>query len=70
MVRLRASLGSLQPGQAIKGGLCDYSQSPACSRCCRSVARSCLTLCNPMDCSTPDSSLLHCLPEFAQIHVH
>ena len=24
----------------------------------------------PMDCSTPDSSVLHYLPEFAQIHVH
>ena len=23
-----------------------------------------------MDCSIPDSSVLHCLPEFAQIHVH
>ena len=32
-----------------------------------SVARSCPVLCNPMDCSTPDSPLLHCPPEFAQI---
>ena len=31
---------------------------------------SCPTLCNPMDCSTPGSPVLHCLPEFAQIHVH
>ena len=29
-----------------------------------------LSLCNPMDCSTPRSSALLCLPEFAQIHVH
>ena len=27
-------------------------------------------LCNPMDCSMPGSPVLHCLPEFAQIHVH
>ena len=27
-------------------------------------------LCNPMDCSTPSSPVLHYLPEFAQIHVH
>ena len=27
-------------------------------------------LCDPMDCSTPGSSVLHCLLEFAQIHVH
>ena len=35
-----------------------------------SVAKSCLTLCDPMDCSMPGSSVLHYLPEFAQIHVH
>ena len=41
---------------------------PSC--CCCSVALSCLTLCNPMDCSMPDSPVLHCLPEFAQILAH
>ena len=40
-----------------------------CSNIC-SVARLCLTLCNPMDCSMPGSSVLHYLPKFAQIHVH
>ena len=30
----------------------------------------CLTLCNPMDYSTPGSSVLNSLPEFAQIHVN
>ena len=34
--------------------------------CCFSVAKSCLTLCNPMDCSTPFFPVLHYLPEFAQ----
>ena len=38
--------------------------------CCSSVAQSCLTLCYPMDCSMPGFSVLHCLPEFAQTHVH
>ena len=38
--------------------------------CCCSVDKSCPTLCDPMDCSTPGSSVLHSLPEFAQIHVH
>ena len=38
--------------------------------CCCSVTRSCLTLCDPMDCSMPVSSVLHHLPEFAQTHVH
>ena len=34
--------------------------------CCCSVTQSCLTLCDPMDCSTPGSPVLHYLPEFAQ----
>ena len=28
------------------------------------------TLCDPMVCSTPGSSVLHCLRQFAQFHVH
>ena len=35
-----------------------------------SVAKLCLTLCDPMDCSTPGFPVLHHLLEFAQIHVH
>ena len=35
-----------------------------------SVTQSCLTLCNPMDCSTPGSPVHHQLPELAQTHVH
>ena len=31
---------------------------------------SCLALCNPMDCSTPDSSAFHYFSECAQIHIH
>ena len=37
---------------------------------CCSVARLGPTLCDPMDCSTPGFSVLHHLPEFAQIHIH
>ena len=37
---------------------------------CSSVPKSCLTLCDPTDCSTPRSPVLHHLPEFAQTHVH
>ena len=36
-------------------------------RCCCSVARSCLTLCDPLVCSTPGFRVLHCLQEFAQL---
>ena len=35
-----------------------------------SVAQSCLTLCDPMDCSTPVFPVHHQLPEPTQIHVH
>ena len=38
--------------------------------CCCSVVKLCLTLCDPMDCSTPGFPVLHYLPEFAQPHVH
>ena len=33
---------------------------------CCSVAQSCLTLCDPIDCSTPGLSVHHHLPEIAQ----
>ena len=35
-----------------------------------SVAQSCPTLCDPMDCSTPGLLAYHKLPEFTQAHVH
>ena len=34
------------------------------------VAQSCLTLCNPIDCSTPGLPVHHQLPEPAHTHVH
>ena len=34
------------------------------------VTQSCLTLCNPMACSTPGLPVHHQLPEFTQTHVH
>ena len=35
-----------------------------------SVSRSCPTLCNPINCSTPGLPVHHQLPEFTQTHVH
>ena len=35
-----------------------------------SVAQSCPTLCNPMDCSIPGLPVHHQLPKLAQTHVH
>ena len=34
------------------------------------VAQSCLTLCDPKDCSTPGFPVHHQLPEITQTHVH
>ena len=41
------------------------TQNPWCS-----VTQLCLTLCDPMDCSTPSFPVLHHLQELARIHVH
>ena len=38
--------------------------------CCCSVIQSCLTLCDPMNCSTPGFSVLHHFLEFSQTHIH
>ena len=38
--------------------------------CCCSITKSCLTLRNSMDCSTPGFPVLHYLPVFTQTHVH
>ena len=35
-----------------------------------SVAQSCPTLCDPMDCTTPGFPVHHQLPELTQTHVH
>ena len=35
-----------------------------------SVAQSCPTLCDPMDCSTPGFPVHHQLLELAQTHIH
>ena len=41
---------------------------PQC--CCCSVVKSCLTLCDIMDCSTPGFPILCYLQELAQTHIH
>ena len=38
--------------------------------CCCSVTKSCLTLCNPMNCSTTGFLVHHYLLKFPQTHVH
>ena len=38
--------------------------------CISSVTQSCLTLCRPIDCSTPGFPVHHQLLKLAQTHVH
>ena len=52
-------------GEGMSSQLADLN-----SRYCCSVAKSCPTLGDSMDCRMPGSSVLHYLLKFAQIHVH
>ena len=47
---------------------CHYLENPWISQL-SSVAQSCPTLCDPMDCSTPGLPVHHQLPKFTQTHV-
>ena len=65
--------GSRRQGQEwqskLVSGLCEAeTQRHGCCHC--SVTQSCLTLWNPVNCSTPGFPGLHRLPELAQTHVH
>ena len=50
--------------------ICPSQLWQLCSSCFCSIAKSCSTLCNPMNCSTSDFPVLYCLVEFDQIHIH
>ena len=53
-----------------QGAVQNYSDSKKIISCRCSVTQSCLTLCDPMDCSTPGFPVHHQLPDLAQTHVH
>ena len=54
-------------GWTQRGRLVIFPSPAGC--CCYSVTKLGLTLCDPVDCGTPGFPVLHCLPEFAQVHV-
>ena len=56
-----AALDETQAGIKIAGGYINQL---------RSVTQSCLTLCDPMNHSTPALPVHHQLPEFTQTNVH
>ena len=62
------------PGTALElWAPCEEGKVSALMRslcCCCSVAKSCLTLCNATNCSTPGFPVLHYLPELTQTHIH
>ena len=75
---LHWQVGSLQlatPGKPKQLHICIHMKPSyivlkfSLCRCC-SVVQSCLTLCDPMDCSTPGLCVHHQLPENTQTHVH
>ena len=61
--------GSSQPGILLGPLHWEWSLSHWANSCF-SVAQLCPTLFDPMNCSTPGFPVIHCLPEFAQTHVH
>ena len=72
----RSTYPSTPPGKdgprALRG-ICSIfrvSKWQQLTRVLSSVAQSCPTLCNPMDCSTPGLLVHQQLPELAQTHVH
>ena len=61
----------LQPDFPVRGLLDTVEYFAASCFCCCSVAKLCPALSDPMDCSTPGSSVFHwSLLEFPQSHVH
>ena len=71
LVAMPSSRGSFQPRfqiciSCIAGRFLPLSHRGSIS----SVAQSCLTLCDPMNRSTPGLPVHHQLPEFTQTHVH
>ena len=53
----------------IRKGVCKAASCRPASVQFSSVAQSCPTLCDPMNCSTPVLPVHHQLPEFTQTHI-
>ena len=80
---LAVPLASLKDGATCSGSarlpgssvllLCSQTPVPTkdeISRLQRAAVLSPVRLCDPVDCGTPRSPVPHCLPEFAQTHIH
>ena len=66
---VRSLVGELEPpcpGTTKEANTRQLLSPRAATKTVPSAAQLCLTLCDPMDCSTPGFPVLHYLPEFAQ----
>ena len=65
------SLSSISPGEELPTEvLSETSDESMIDYQFSSVPQSCLTLCDPVNCSTPGLPVHHQLPEFTQTHIH
>ena len=62
--------GSIYKGRTVFWVFYQQASFVLCAYQFSSFAQSCVTLCDPMDCSTPGFPVHHQLPELAQTHVH
>ena len=75
-ISMSSPSGSLKPQKSfLLPEFCVFSLFPPPSSPCplvqfSTVAQSCPTLCDPMDCSMPGLPVRHQLPELTQTHVH
>ena len=60
----------LIPAVFLQSGSLESLASPSTTHSVSSVAQSCLTFCDPMDCSMPGLPVHYQLPEFTQTYVH
>ena len=70
MLELINSVSQCEGGSSLLKASVQQGSDITPAGCGCSVAKLCLTLRNPMGCSPTGSSVLHCLLELAQIHVH
>ena len=64
------NVNSMKTGNVVSFSITQNNARSCCGGGCCSVTKSCQTLCDPMNCSTPAFPVLHYFPEFAQTHIH
>ena len=65
-----AAIHGIFQARVLEWGAIKAQDKSSVSRSVSSVAQSCPTLCDPVDCSMPGLPVHHQLPELTQTHVH